>query len=153
MQGQVQQTMRQPPLSLQPPKSYVSYETDPFAIWKLILHGPTVVKRREFKAVGSGNRAKNVADVHSCSMQARRAPVSGKAKPKARAAKVRQLKREFDAAHQAGMADLRRGDYAALDKSIKKERVLIKEQAELIADSRRAVKERPGPKRKSGKKR
>jgi hypothetical protein len=86
-------------------------------------------------------------------MKARRAPVSGKAKPKARAAKVRQLKREFDAAHQAGMAGLRRADYAALDKSIKKERVLIQKQAALIADSRRAVKEPPGPKRKSGKKR
>ena len=50
------------------------------------------------------------------------------------------------------MAGLKRGDYAALEKSIVRERVLIKEQAELIADSRRAFKKATGRKRKSGKK-
>jgi hypothetical protein len=86
-------------------------------------------------------------------MRGAKAPVSRKAKPKGHRAKVRQLKREFDAAHQAGMAGLRRGDYAALDKAVEKERVILEKQAELIADSRRVFKQPAGPKRKSGKKR
>jgi hypothetical protein len=86
-------------------------------------------------------------------MKAPRARVTGKAKPKPQRAKVRRLKRDFDAAHQIGMAGLRSGDYAALDKAIAKERVILKEQAKLIADSRRAFKERTGPKPTLKKKR
>jgi hypothetical protein len=59
---------------------------------------------------------------------------------------VRQLKREFDAAHQAGMASLEQGDYSALAKAIAKERAILEEQADLTADSRRAFKERSAPK-------
>ena len=86
-------------------------------------------------------------------VKAPRRPVSRKAKPKAHRAKVRQLKREFDEAHEVGMAGLKRGDYATLDQAIARERALIEEQAELIADARRAFEDRPRPKRKSGKKR
>jgi hypothetical protein len=97
-------------------------------------------------------RNMDVADVHSRAMKAPRAPVGRKVKPKAQTAKVRRLRREFEEAHEVGMAGLRRGDYRVLDTSIAKERVIIAEQAELIADSRRAFKERTGRKRKSGKK-
>jgi hypothetical protein len=86
-------------------------------------------------------------------MKAPRTRVSRKSKPKAQRAKVRRLKREFDEAHRIGMAGLRSGDYAALDKSVAKERVIIKEQAELIADSRGAFKERTVPKPTLRKKR
>src|SRR5262245_5824280 len=89
----------------------------------------------------------------SSHMKAPRTRVSRKDKPKAQRAKVRRLKREFDKAHQIGMAGLRSGDYAALDTSVAKERLIIKEQAELIADSRRAFRERTVPKPKLRKKR
>jgi hypothetical protein len=86
-------------------------------------------------------------------MKAPRAQASRNAKPKARSAKARRLKHEFDEAHKLGMAGLKRGDYAALEQAIAKERVVLKEQAELIDDSRRAFKQRQWTKRKAGKKR
>ena len=95
----------------------------------------------------------NVADVHSPQMKAPKASVGRKAKRKPNTAKVRRLKHEFDEAHKIGMAGLREGDYAALDKAVAKERVILEEQAELIADSRRAFKEQTRSKRKLGKKR
>jgi hypothetical protein len=86
-------------------------------------------------------------------MKAPRAQGSRKAKPKARGAKAHRLKREFDEAHKLGMAGLKRGDYVALEQAIAKERVILKEQAELIDDSRRAFRQRPRAKRKARKKR
>jgi len=96
-----------------------------------------------------------VADVHSPPMtpRARGVPDDRKGKTKGQRAKVRRLKREFDATHQSGMVSLRKGDYAALDAAIAKERGILKEQAELIAASRRAFKDRTTPKRKAAKKR
>jgi hypothetical protein len=96
-----------------------------------------------------------VADVHSQPMTPRApgVPDGRKGKTKGRRAQVRRLKREFDAAHQSGMASLRKGDYAALDTAIAKERRILNEQAELIAASRRAFKDRTTPKRKAAKKR
>ena len=66
-------------------------------------------------------------------------------------AKIRRLKREFEAAHEAGMLALQKGDYAALDKAVVKERLILEEQAEVIADARRTFEQRTTRKRKGAR--
>ena len=50
--------------------------------------------------------------------------------------RFRQLKNEFDEAHQQGMDGLATGDYDALRNAIARERELIRKQAEIIAEHR-----------------
>jgi hypothetical protein len=56
---------------------------------------------------------------------------SVKVKAKARKARWRGLKQEFDAAHQQGIAALDEANFAKLAEAIRIERVVINEQAAL----------------------
>jgi hypothetical protein len=47
-------------------------------------------------------------------------------------ARIRELKAEFDAAHEAGMASLEAHDYEGLGDAISRERELIEEQASML---------------------
>jgi transposase-like protein len=58
-------------------------------------------------------------------------------------ATIRKLRAEFAAAHTIGMSALTRGDYAAMDAAIKRERALIEAHARMARTTRRA-----GPKGK-----
>jgi hypothetical protein len=57
-------------------------------------------------------------------------------------ARLRQLKEDFDAAHQRGMYSLAAHDYDALNAAILQERAIIEEQSHLLAKLREVDAER-----------